>query len=159
MSEPRVVKKYPNRRLYDTAESRYITLKDVRRLVLEKIDFVVVDKASGDDLTRSILLQVIAEQEEQANPLLSQDFLSQAIRCQGGALQGFMAGHLEHCLKLFASHQQQVRDRVKAVTGADPIEAIGNAAQKNYARLRTVQDEILKTLSVAAAAKNRDSTD
>jgi polyhydroxyalkanoate synthesis repressor PhaR len=159
MSEPRVVKKYPNRRLYDTAESRYITLKDVRRLVLEKIDFVVVDKASGDDLTRSILLQVIAEQEEQTNPLLSQDFLAQAIRCHGNALQGFIAAHLEHSLKLFAAHQQQVRDRVKAIIGADPVEALANSAQKNYARLRSVQDEILKTLSAVASSKSRDSTD
>jgi len=63
MSEPRVIKKYPNRRLYDTVESRYITLADVRRLVVERIEFVVVDKKNNADITRSILLQVIAEQE------------------------------------------------------------------------------------------------
>ena len=66
MSDPRVIKKYPNRRLYDTVESRYITLADVRRLVVEKIDFVVVDKKNNADITRSILLQVIAEQEHLA---------------------------------------------------------------------------------------------
>ncbi|MEP7312282.1 MAG: polyhydroxyalkanoate synthesis repressor PhaR, partial [Pseudomonadota bacterium] len=80
MSEPRVIKKYPNRRLYDTVESRYITLADIRRLVLERIEFVVVDKKSQDDITRTILLQVIAEQEHRGEPLMSRDFLSQIIR-------------------------------------------------------------------------------
>ena len=75
MSEPRVIKKYPNRRLYDTVESRYITLADVERLVVERIDFVVVDKKNNADITRSILLQVIAEQEHLAEPILSQDFM------------------------------------------------------------------------------------
>jgi polyhydroxyalkanoate synthesis regulator protein len=72
MSEPRVIKKYPNRRLYDTVESRYITLADVRRIVLAKVDFIVVDKKTGADITRSILLQVIAEQEALQVALLSQ---------------------------------------------------------------------------------------
>src|ERR1700730_2114422 len=71
MSEPRVIKKYPNRRLYDTVESRYITLADVRRLVVERIEFVVVDKKNNADITRSILLQVIAEQEHDGEPLMS----------------------------------------------------------------------------------------
>jgi polyhydroxyalkanoate synthesis repressor PhaR len=76
MSEPRKIKKYPNRRLYDTVESRYITLADIRRLVIERIDFVVIDKKTQADITRSILLQVIAEQEH-GEPLMSRDFLSQ----------------------------------------------------------------------------------
>src|ERR1700682_5928690 len=63
MSEPRIIKKYPNRRLYDTVESRYITLSDIRRLVLDKVEFVVIDKKTQEDITRSILLQVISEQE------------------------------------------------------------------------------------------------
>src|SRR5690606_1035374 len=86
-SEPRVVKKYPNRRLYDTVESRYITLADIHRLVMDKVDFVVIDKKSQHDITRSILLQVIAEQEHTGEPLMSQDFLAQIIRCYGGTAQ------------------------------------------------------------------------
>ena len=80
MNSARVIKKYPNRRLYDTVESCYITLADVRALVIRKIDFVVMDKKSGDDITRSILLQVITEQEQQGEAAMSQDFLSQVIR-------------------------------------------------------------------------------
>jgi polyhydroxyalkanoate synthesis repressor PhaR len=103
MSEPRTIKKYPNRRLYDTVESRYITLDDIRRLVLEGIDFVVVDKKTQGDITRSILLQVIAEQEHGGEPLMSRDFLSQMIRSYGGAMSGLVGSYLEQSLKVFAT--------------------------------------------------------
>jgi polyhydroxyalkanoate synthesis repressor PhaR len=109
MSEPRVIKKYPNRRLYDTVESRYITLADVRRLVVERIDFVVVDKKNNADITRSILLQVIAEQEHLAEPILSQDFMVNVIRAYGTNVQGLVSSHLEQNLKQIMSQQQQVR--------------------------------------------------
>jgi polyhydroxyalkanoate synthesis repressor PhaR len=155
MSEPRVIKKYPNRRLYDTVESRYITLSDIRRLVLDKVDFVVIDKKTQEDITRSILLQVIAEQEHQGEPLMSQDFLSQVIRSYGGAMQGFVGSYLEQSLKLFMSQQQQVRDRVKSMVGVDPVETVTSLAQKNYARWRSVQDEIFKAL-MNAAGRGRD---
>jgi polyhydroxyalkanoate synthesis repressor PhaR len=158
MSEPRVIKKYPNRRLYDTVESRYITLADIRRLVLEKIDFVVVDKKTQEDITRSILLQVISEQEHQGEPLMSQDFLAQIIRSYGGAMQGVVGSYLEQSLKLFNTQQQQIRDRVKSMVGVDPIETVAGIAQKNYQRWRSVQDEIFRTL-MGAGAKGRDDID
>ena len=103
MSEPRIIKKYPNRRLYDTVESRYITLADIRRLVIERIDFVVIDKKTQGDITRSILLQVIAEQEHDGEPLMSRDFLSQVIRSYGDAMRSTVGSYLEQSLKLFAS--------------------------------------------------------
>jgi polyhydroxyalkanoate synthesis repressor PhaR len=109
MSEPRVIKKYPNRRLYDTVESRYITLADVRRLVVERIDFVVVDKKNNADITRSILLQVIAEQEHLTEPILSQDFMVNVIRAYGTSAQGLVSSHLEQSLKQIMSQQPQVR--------------------------------------------------
>ena len=158
MSEPRVIKKYPNRRLYDTVESRYITLSDIRRLVLDKVEFIVIDKKTQEDITRSILLQVIAEQEHQGEPLMSQDFLSQVIRSYGGAMQGFVGSYLEQSLKLFMSQQQQVRDRVKSMVGVDPVETVSNLAQKNYARWRSVQDEIFKAL-INASGRGRDRTE
>jgi polyhydroxyalkanoate synthesis repressor PhaR len=122
MSEPRVIKKYPNRRLYDTVESRYITLADVRRLVVEKIEFVVVDKKNSADITRSILLQVIAEQEHLAEPILSQEFMVSVIRSYGTGLQGQVSPHLEQSLKQLLNQQPmpQLRDRVKTVTGGEP---------------------------------------
>src|ERR1700744_6678226 len=119
MSEPRTIKKYPNRRLYDTVESRYITLADIRRLVIDRIDFVIMDKKTQDDITRSILLQVIAEQEHGGEPLMSRDFLSQIIRSYGGAMQGMIGSYLEQSLKLFASQQRDARERNKGSSDAD----------------------------------------
>ena len=108
MSEPRTIKKYPNRRLYDTVESRYITLADIRRLVVERIDFVVIDKKSQSDITRSILLQVIAEQEHDGEPLMSRDFLSQVIRSYGGSTRAQVGNYLEQSLRQFSSQNGRV---------------------------------------------------
>jgi polyhydroxyalkanoate synthesis repressor PhaR len=119
MSEPRVIKKYPNRRLYDTVESRYITLADVRRLVVERIDFVVVDKKNNADITRSILLQVIAEQEHLAEPLLSQELMVGVIRSYGTTMQGQVSPHLESSLRQLLSQQPQMRERLKTVAGGE----------------------------------------
>jgi polyhydroxyalkanoate synthesis repressor PhaR len=102
MSESRIIKKYPNRRLYDTVESRYITLADIRRLVIERVDFIVIDKKSQTDITRSILLQVIAEQEHGNQPIMSREFLSQVIRSYGTPVQSGVAGALEQSVRQFA---------------------------------------------------------
>lgn len=150
MSEPRIIKKYPNRRLYDTEESRYITLADIRRLVIDKVDFVVVDKKSGHDITRSILLQVISEQEQSGEPIMSRDFLAQVIRSYGGAMQGLVAGYLEQSLKLFMSQQQHLRERVREVVGVDPVGVVAGIAQKNYQRWKTVQEEIFRNFLSAS---------
>ena len=123
MSEPRVIKKYPNRRLYDTVESRYITLADVRRLVVERIDFVVVDKKNSADITRSILLQVIAEQEHLPEPILSQDFMVNVIRSYGSGAQAQVGGHLDQAMRQFVSQlPPPVRERVKTFTSTRPPE-------------------------------------
>jgi polyhydroxyalkanoate synthesis repressor PhaR len=119
MSDPRVIKKYPNRRLYDTVESRYITLADVRRLVVEKIDFVVVDKKNNADITRSILLQVIAEQEHLPEPILTQDFMVNVIRSYGSGAQASVSGHLEQTLRQFLGQNHLPRERMKPFSGTD----------------------------------------
>lgn len=147
MSTARVIKKYPNRRLYDTEESRYITLADVKDLVLNKIDFVVIDKKSADDITRSILLQVISEQEQQGEAIMSQDFLSQVIRSYGKVVPGFMANYLEQSLKLFMTQQQAIRGQVKRVVGVDPVAAVTDIAQKNFSRWKTLQEEVFRRLA------------
>lgn len=155
MSTPRTIKKYPNRRLYDTEESRYITLSDVRDLVLNKIDFMVIDKKTGDDITRSILLQVIAEQEQQGDALMSEDFLSQVIRSYGKVVPGFLAKYLEQSMKLFVAQQQSLRGQVKRVVGVDPVEVVADAAQKNFNRWKSLQDEVLRRF--ASAPRERGS--
>jgi polyhydroxyalkanoate synthesis repressor PhaR len=159
MSEPRIIKKYPNRRLYDTVQSKYITLSDIRSLVLERIEFVVIDKKTQEDITRSILLQVIAEQEHGADPVMSRDFLAQVIRSYGGTLQGVLSSYLEQSMKLFNSQQRELRDKVKAVVGMDPVETVAGVAQRNYQRWRSVQDEIFRTLMNAAGRGREDGVD
>jgi polyhydroxyalkanoate synthesis repressor PhaR len=105
MSEMRIIKKYPNRRLYDSVESRYITLLDLRRLVVDRIEFKVVEKSSERDITSSVLLQVVAGQEHGAGALLGRDFLLQLIRSYGGAMGSKVRGYLEESLKLFVGQQ------------------------------------------------------
>ena len=157
MSEPRVIKKYPNRRLYDTVESRYITLADIRRLVMEKVEFVVIDKKTQEDITRSILLQVISEQEHSGEPLMSQDFLSQVIRSYGGAMQGLVGSYLEQSLKLLAGQQQQMRDHMRGVVGTDAYDSIASLTQKNLERWRSVQEDMFRAMSgTAARSKERE---
>jgi len=118
MSKPvRVIKKYPNRRLYDTANSGYITLADVKQMVLEFIDFQVIDAKTGDDLTRPILLQVILEEESAGVPMFSSEMLSQMIRFYGNALQGIMGNYMEQNVKAFLVIQNKLQDQAKQIYG------------------------------------------
>ena len=153
MSEPRIIKKYPNRRLYDTVESRYITLADIRRLVTEKVEFVVVDKKTQEDITRSILLQVIAEQEHEGDPMMSQDFLAQVIRAYGGTMPGLVGDYLEQSLKLFTAQQSQLRDRVRSMVGMDPMSTMSNLAQENFQRWRQMQEAFFKSMTGGGMAR------
>jgi polyhydroxyalkanoate synthesis repressor PhaR len=149
MNSARVIKKYPNRRLYDTIESCYITLADVRTLVIRKIDFVVIDQKSGEDITRTILLQVITEQEQRGDAVMSQDFLSQVIRSYGKVVPGFAANYLEQSMKLFMTQQKNLRIQVKRVVGDDPFAAVADIAQKNIARWKALQEEVLRRFAGA----------
>ncbi len=111
----RILKKYPNRRLYDTHTSSYITLADVKKMVLEGIDFQVRDAKGGEDLTRSILLQIILEEESGGVPMFTAPMLSQIIRFYGHALQGMMGVYLEKNLQTFAEMQARLMDPGKSL--------------------------------------------
>lgn len=115
----RVIRKYPNRRLYDTEESRYITLTDIRSLVVNGTAFVVIDKKTGVDLTRATLLHVISEQEQEGEPIMSEAFLSQVIRAHDGVVPGYLARHLEKSLTACLSEQNQVVGQMKQAVGGD----------------------------------------
>lgn len=107
MTTARIISKYPNRRLYDTADSRYITLADIRRHVAAGIPFRVIDKKSGREITRSILLQVIHEQEENGNAVMSEGFLAQIIRSYGTVAPGQIADYLEKGLDFMINEQNK----------------------------------------------------
>src|ERR1700679_1991834 len=113
----RLIKKYPNRRLYDTETSTYITLADVKQLVLDQEDFKVIDAKSNEDLTRAILLQIILEEESGGLPMFSSDMLSQIIRFYGHAMQGMMGNYLEKNLEAFHEITQKIQDQSKALYG------------------------------------------
>jgi polyhydroxyalkanoate synthesis repressor PhaR len=117
----RMIKKYPNRRLYDTATSSYITLADVKSLVLQQIGFKVVDAKTNDDLTRSILLQIILDEESGGVPMFSRDMLSQIIRFYGHAMQGMMGNYLEKNIQTFIDMQHRLQDQYRSIYGENPM--------------------------------------
>lgn len=116
-SKIRVIRKYPNRRLYDTEESRYITIADIRDLVLQSVEFQVIDKKSGDDITRCILLQVICEQEQNGQAILSEKFLSQVICAYSHVASDLLAEQLEDSTALFLSHNGRIKEEAVDFAG------------------------------------------
>ena len=113
----RLIKKYPNRRLYDTRTSSYITLADVKQLVLKHEQFQVVDAKSSEDLTRSILLQIILEEEAGGMPMFTSDLLSQLIRFYGNAMQGMVGNYLEKNMQTFVQVQKQLQEQSRTIYG------------------------------------------
>jgi polyhydroxyalkanoate synthesis repressor PhaR len=113
----RTIKKYPNRRLYDTANSGYITLADVKLMVLDNIDFQVIDAKTGDDLTRAILLQIILDEEGGGVPMFSSEMLALMIRFYGSAQQTIMGTYMEQNVKAFLAIQKKLQDQAKQVYG------------------------------------------
>ena len=122
MSTPvRTIKKYPNRRLYDTETSTYITLTDIKKLVLDNVSFKVEDAKTKDDLTRSILMQIILEEEAAGTPMFTSEVLSQIIRFYGNALQGMMGSYIEKNIHTFMQIQNQLQDQSRQIYGQNPI--------------------------------------
>ena len=132
--EIRLIKKYPNRRLYDTATSSYITLADVKHLVLEQIPFKVVDAKTNEDLTRSILLQIILEEESAGAPMFSSDMLTQIIRFYGNAMQGMMGNYLEKNIKTFIDMQKRLQEQSRQMYGGNPM--LGAEAWNEFVKMQ-----------------------
>lgn len=139
MASSRVIKKYPNRRLYDTRVSSYITLEEVRQLVLAAENFEVRDAKTNEDLTRAVLLQIIAEHEQHGQPIFSTALLSQIIRFYGDAMQGFVGGYLENSLKVFLEQQHKFRDQLNSLLGQTPWSVLNDVTERNIELWRTLQ--------------------
>ena len=120
MASPRIIKKYPNRRLYDTETSTYITLAEVKDLVLQYREFQVQDAKTGEDLTRSILLQIILEEESGGVPMFSTDMLANIIRYYGHAMQGLMGSYLERSIMAFHEAQKRFQEQAQSIYGELP---------------------------------------
>ena len=146
MAEERIIKKYPNRRLYDTAQSCYITLSDVRDLVLAETPFKVIDRQSSDDITRSILLQIIMEQESGGQPLFSADILEQFIRNYSDATRkGFME-YMEQSVGLFTSQQTAMQEQMHKVLAGTPLDVWMKVGEQNVQTWQKMQDSIMGNL-------------
>lgn len=121
MAASRLIKKYPNRRLYDTETSTYITLADVKELVLDQEEFQVLDAKTGEDLTRQILLQIILEEESGGMPMFTAQMLAQVIRFYGNAMQGMMGSYLEKNIQAFIEIQGKLQENSKAFYDTNKI--------------------------------------
>ncbi|HTL14832.1 MAG TPA: polyhydroxyalkanoate synthesis repressor PhaR, partial [Thermomonas sp.] len=143
MTAIRIIKKYPNRRLYDTEISSYITIEDVRQLIVDGETFEVRDAKTGEDLTRQVLLQIIAEHEQDGQPMLSTQLLSQLIRFYGDSLQGFMGNYLERSMQLFLEQQQQFRQQMGGLMGQTPWTLLNQLTERNMELWKDFQNNLV----------------
>ena len=151
MSAIRVIKKYPNRRLYDTEISSYITIEDVRQLIVDGESFEVRDAKTGEDLTRQVLLQIIAEHEQDGQPMLSTKLLSQLIRFYGDSLQGFMGNYLERSMQVFLEQQQQFRQQMGGLIGQTPWTMLNQLTERNMELWKDFQKNLVGGMGSTAA--------
>jgi polyhydroxyalkanoate synthesis repressor PhaR len=140
----RLIKKYPNRRLYDTKTSSYITLADVKQMVVKNEEFQVVDAKTNEDLSRQILLQIILDEESGGMPMFSSDLLSQMIRSYGSAMQGFMGSYLEKNLEGFQQMQKALQEQSQKLYGDN-----SKSSQEIWAQFMNMQGPAMQGLMQA----------
>lgn len=155
---PRIIKKYPNRRLYDTEQSRYITLADLQKLAEAGEEFEVKDASSGDDITRMILLQIISEQESGGNPVFTTDILTRIIRFYGGSVQDALTSYLEQSLSLFEQQQKSFQEQVRGAMQNNPVDTMSDLTQRNLEIWQDIQDQFFQAATGGSAKKNKDKT-
>ncbi len=132
---PVVIKKYANRRLYNTATSSYVTLDHLAQMVKENTDFVVYDAKTGEDITRAVLTQIIVEEEGKGQHLLPISFLRQLIGFYGDSLQGVVPQYLEYSMKSFSQNQERMRDYMQSTFGFNPFAQFEEVGKQNVAML------------------------
>jgi polyhydroxyalkanoate synthesis repressor PhaR len=162
MATERVIKKYANRRLYDATASRHVTLDDLRKLIVQGEKIRVVDDKTGDDLTRQILLQIIADQEQFGQPILSTPTLEALIRFYGDAMQGFMGRYLEQSVAGFVQQQQALQSQLSKMVSGTPLASMADMAQANLAMWQQMQETFAATLRprpAPAAPANAEPAD
>ena len=156
-ADKRIIKKYPNRRLYDTAESKYVTLSDIRELVLNGVAFCVIDKKSDEDITRSILLQIIIEQEESGEPMFSTDVLEQLIGFYGNSLQSPAGEFLRNSLNLFQQQQQRFQEHISGAMKSNPMSAtLTEVAQENMDLWQQMQESFFNAAGMRTGESKKD---
>ena len=154
----RVIKKYPNRRLYDTEQSRYITLADLQKLVIESVDFEVKDATTGDDITRNILLQIITEQESGGEPLFTTELLMRFIRSYGHSVQDTLSSFLEQSMAVFDEQQKVLQEQVQNVVRDNPMASMmTEITQRNLEIWRDMQKQFFDAARQTKPKKPNDN--
>lgn len=132
MNQTRVIKKYANRRLYDTVASKHVTLSDIRKMIVDGSDIQIIEDTSGDDITRPLLLQIIVEQEQNGGqPILTEVLLSQLIRFYGNPMQGMMAEYLQKSVGTFVKQQSTVQEQMQTMLSNTPIDTMRELMAQN----------------------------
>ena len=147
MSQERLIKKYANRRLYDASQSRHITLDDIRALIVKGEKIKVVEDKTGHDITRHILLQVIAEQEQFGRPILSTPVLESIIRFYGSSMQGFLASFLEKSIETFLRQQDTLQSQLSKMVANTPLATVADLTRQNLETLSKMQETLLGALA------------
>ncbi len=156
MTDIRIIKKYPNRRLYDTERSKYITLEDVKKLVMGSIEFCVKDVKTDEDLTRSILLQIISEQEHNGEPLFSTQTLTQLIRCYGQSYQNMISDYLQNSIDTFTKQQEDFQERLQSTVTTNPVNAMSDLTERNLKLWKEVQDNFFRASNTSGSTKDSE---
>ncbi len=161
MSKERLIKKYANRRLYDASISKHVTLEDIRDLIVRGEKIKVVEDKTGEDITRLILLQVIAEQEQFGKPILTTQLLESIIRYYGGPMQDFMAGYLEQSVAAFMKQQENVQQQIsQMLTNAPPpMNTMAELTRQNMEMWSRMQEGMLQMLVPARKPQSTAETD
>ena len=146
MPEAHVIKKYANRRLYDGSSSRHVTLDDLRRLIVQGEKVEVIDDKTGEDITRSVLLQVISEQEHLGRPILTVPVLETLIRFYGSAMQDFMTRYLEQSVAHFVQQQQQAQEQLARMMSGTPLAPVADLTRQNLESWMRIQEAMLKAV-------------
>jgi polyhydroxyalkanoate synthesis repressor PhaR len=149
MSNERLIKKYANRRLYDSTESRHVTLEDIRKLIVSGAKVKVVDDKSGEDLTRAVLLQVIAEQDQYGTPIVSTELLEAIIRFYGNPVQEMLTKYMEQSVGTLVRQQEAMRaEMTKALAG--PMAPLAEFARQNMDQWSKIQASMMSAFAGAA---------
>ncbi len=147
MSQERLIKKYANRRLYDASQSRHITLDDIRALIVKGEKIKVVEDKTGLEITRHILLQVIAEQEQFGRPILSTPVLESIIRFYGSSMQGFLASFLEKSVETFLRQHETLQSQLTKMVANTPLATMADLTRQNLETLSKMQESVLGALT------------
>ncbi len=159
MPAKRIIKKYANRRLYDTEDSRYVTLKDIKSIIALGTEVKIIDDTNNNDITRALLLQIVSEQELGGTPLLNEAVLNQLIRFYGHPMQDMMSGFIANSIKTFISQQEAMQEQMQQFIEASPFGNFQEMAAKNMQAMADMQRQFFNSAKSDSNEANKDKTE